>query len=305
MRVLVTGASGFVGRQAVTALARLGHDVITTSRREDLTLGGPGRHIPADLLAPSSSLDPLFSEPVDAILHAAWTVEHGKFWTTLDNLDWISATLRLARAAEQHGVVRFVGIGTCYEYQWPDVGECSEITTPIAPSTLYAVAKDATQRVLTEYFASHSISFAWARLFFLYGEHEGPNRLVSSIARRLIAGERAPASRGLVVRDFMDVRDAGDAIAALVAADVEGPVNIGSGCAESVASIARHLGAAAGRPDLIGLGDLPDRSGEPPRIVADVTRLRQEAGFVPRITLEQGLADALAFWRSGLDDRTC
>lgn len=276
----------------LAALVAQGADVVAVSR----TRPGPAgryRHAAFDLLDASRPLDGLFEGGIDTVLHLAWTVEHGAFWTSPENLDWIAASLRLARAANRHGVKRFVGVGTCYEYQWPSDGACCEKTTPLWPTTLYAVAKDATRRVLDEYARQNETAFAWARLFFLYGPDEGPSRLVGSVARRLARAETAELSRGLAVRDFMHVDDVGRALAALAAGGLTGAVNIASGEAVSVADIARKLAAAAGRPDLLRFGALPDRAGEPPRIVADVARLRNELGFRPRYGLDSGLAATL------------
>ena len=96
----------------------------------------------------------------------------------------------------------------------------------------------------------------------------------------------------------MHTRDAGAALAALALSDVAGAVNIASGEGVSIASIAERLGGIAGRPDLIRIGALPDREGEPPRIVADVRRLRDEVGFRPSLTLQEGLADTYSWWRT-------
>ena len=142
----------------------------------------------------------------------------------------------------------------------------------------------------------------WARLFFLYGPAEGPNRLVSSIARNLAAGKSAACSRGRAVRDFMDVRDAGAALAAIALADVEGAINVGTGQGYPVSAVASSLGELAGRPDLVRIGDLPDRIGEPPFIVASVERLKSEVGFETSRTLKEGLADALAFWNAQIEN---
>ncbi len=99
------------------------------------------------------------------------------------------------------------------------------------------------------------------------------------------------------MRDFLDTRDAGGALAALALSDIKGAINIGSGEGVSIASIARRLGRIAGRPDLIRIGALPNRAGEPPRIVADVHRLRDEVGFRPSRSLDEGLAETYAWWR--------
>lgn len=297
MRIMVTGASGFVGRQVVNSLICRGVDVIAVSRNPV----GADRQVTwlqADLLAEEAASAIVAAGRPDVIVHLAWIVEHGTFWTSPLNLAWVAASLRLAQAAADNKVGRFVATGTCYEYASPDAADCEEDATPIAPSTLYGVAKDATRRVLAAYLQDCGVSFAWARLFFLYGPGEGPNRLVSSICRSLVSGRPALCSRGLAVRDFMDVRDAGAAIADVALSPVTGGVNIAASEAVSVADVAVKLGQIAERPDLIRLGALPDRAGEPPRITATGARLRQATSFHPRFDLDTGLADAIAYWRT-------
>ncbi len=141
------------------------------------------------------------------------------------------------------------------------------------------------------------MSLVWARLFMIFGPHEDPRRLVPTICRSLLAGQEAALTSGCQIRDFLDTRDVGEALAALVEGRVEGSVNVASGDARSVASLALELGALAGRPELIRLGALPERAGEPPFLVADVRRLRDEAGFRPRVAFSARLAQCLDWWR--------
>jgi nucleoside-diphosphate-sugar epimerase len=296
VRILLTGASGFVGRHALAALVAAGHDVHAISRSRPSVSGGYRWH-GVDLLAPGAAAIVDAVKP-ESILHLAWCVEHGRFWTDPANAAWRDATLALARAAADVGVRRFVGTGTCYEYDWPPTANCDERKTPVAAHTFYDACKDECRRALDTLAGERSVSFAWARLFFLYGPAEAPDRLVASVARALARGEPAACSSGLVVRDFMDVRDAGAALAALAVSDVKGPVNIASGEALAVAELVTRLGVLAGRPELIRLGALPDRADEPPRIVAEVSRLRDEVKFRPARSLDAGLRDALAFWAS-------
>ena len=293
-RVLLTGASGFIGRHAIGALLQRGADVHAVGRSAGA--GYPCTWHQTDLLAPGTPQQLIASVRPDVVLHLAWCVEHGRFWTDPANLDWVAATLALARASAEHGARRFVGVGTCYEYDWPDAGPCVESETPLAGHTLYDRAKAACRSVLTEFLGQAGLSFAWARMFFLYGPDEAPNRLVASIARALARGEPARSSSGRAIRDFMDTRDAGAALAELALANVDGEVNIATSEPRSVREVATLLGDMAGRPDLVEIGALPDRE-EPPYIVGCSRRLRDEVGFAPQITLEQGLRDALAFSR--------
>ena len=297
MRVLVTGASGFVGRACVPALTALGCEVIAASRR-------PGPPAPGvewttvDLMAPGEAARLGREAGADTLLHLGWTVAPGRFWTDPANFDWIGATLELVRAAAEAGARRVVGVGTCFEYDWPAEGDCHELTTGLRAHTLYDAAKDACRRAVEAYAAQEGIAFAWGRLFYLYGPREDPARLVPGLARSLIAGEPARLSSGRVVRDYMDVRDAAGALALLAVQALEGPINIATGEGVSIAALAREMADLAGRPDLCRLGDLADRSGEPPRIVADVSRQSGDLGFTPSIPLRQGLGDALAYWRA-------
>jgi nucleoside-diphosphate-sugar epimerase len=296
-RVLLTGASGFIGRHAIGALLERGAEVHAVGR--SAAAGYSCTWHQADLLAPGAPQQVIAAVRPNVVLHLAWCVEHGNFWTDPANLDWIAATLALARASAEHGVRRFIGVGTCFEYDWPNEGPCVESETPLAGHTLYDRAKAACRSVLAEFLGEAGLSFAWARLFFLYGRDEAPNRLVASIARALVRGEPAPTSSGRAIRDFMDTRDAGAALAALALAGTAGDVNIATGEAHSVRAIAKLLGDIIRRPDLVEIGALPDRE-EPPYIVGSSKRLRDEVGFAPQITLERGLANALAFWRGRL-----
>jgi nucleoside-diphosphate-sugar epimerase len=295
-RVLVTGATGFIGRHALGPLVRAGHEVHAVTTREDVASEEPVTWHRADLL---QGADVVAEVEPELLVHLAWYVEPGRFWTSPLNVRWVEASLAALRAFADAGGRRAVMAGTSAEYDWRAADDrCHEERTPLRPATLYGTAKHALHAVAARYGEQAGFELAWGRIFFVYGPGEPDGRLVPSVGRGLLAGEPVPTTRGDQVRDFMHVEDVAAAFAALADSGVTGAVNVASGEPVAVREVVDGLAEAAGRPDLLQQGALPDREGDPPRLVADATRLREEVGFRPRIGLAEGLRSSLEWLRS-------
>lgn len=294
-RVLVTGATGFIGRGTLGALRSRGFEVHAVARREGPSEDGVRWHA-ADLLAADTAARLLAAARPTHLLHLAWETRPGAYWTSPDNLAWVEASLRLVRAFAEGGGTRAVLAGTCAEYAWEEETHCVEDVTPLEPATLYGTAKHALRLVVERYAPEVGLSAAWGRIFFVFGPHEHPARLASSVARALVAGEQAPTSHGNQVRDFLYSEDLADAFAALLDSNVRGAVNLASGEPQPIRTLVEALAAAAGRPDLLQLGARPASPSEPASITADVGRLRDEVGWAPPRTLEERAADTVRWW---------
>lgn len=296
-RVVVTGASGFIGRRTLEPLLARGFEVHAVSRRRPRDVPADVRWEETDLLDDAQRAALVARVRPSHLLHLAWYAEPGAFWSARENALWVAATVHLVDEFAAAGGRRAVLAGTCAEYAWGDAGVLSE-DAPLAPATFYGICKDAARRVAEGLAERLELSLAWGRIFFLYGAGEDERRLVGGVARALTAGERAPTSEGSQRRDFLHVDDVAGAFAALVAADVTGAVNVGSGEAVAVRQIVELIAQAAGRPELLDIGALPARPGDPPEIVADVRRLRDEVGFRPAVSLRDGLASSVAWSRA-------
>ncbi len=299
-RVLVTGGSGFVGRQAVVALAAAGLDVVVATRGAGPPRA-PIRHRTTDLLAPGAVDSLIEVERPTHLLHLAWETTHGRYWTAPDNWEWLRASKALLRAFFDAGGLRAVVTGTCAEYDWGALGDAAadERSTALAATTPYAKAKLALSENV-EHLSAEGASAAWCRLFFPFGRFEGPQRFVPAVTRALVAGLPAEMTAGGQIRDFMDVRDVGRALAAVLLSNVTGPINIASGEGTALVEIATELARQLGREALLRPGALPTQPKDPPYLVGANMRLRTEVGFSPRIPLSKGLADAIEFWRGAL-----
>lgn len=289
-KVLVTGGSGYLGRRIVAALTGKADVSILDRRPLEGTIS-----LVCDLSDEAAVTQVVKTARPTHLIHTAWYVEHGKFWTAPQNRDWVDYSLRLLRAFRENGGAYALGLGSCVEYG-PQEGLLQEDHSPIAPSTLYGQCKDAFRRAADAYARESGLAFAWGRIFFPIGLDEPHERLVASIARRLAQGAEAPCSEGTALRDFIDVRDAGAAVAAIALAGSRGIHNVGSGRGITIAGVARRLGELAGCPEKVLVGALPSRGGEPPSLVADVAKLAA-TGFSRQFTLDQTLRDALAWWR--------
>jgi nucleoside-diphosphate-sugar epimerase len=299
-RVLVTGASGFVGLPLVAALAARGMKV------EALGCRNVGPELPGvrwhrvDLYN-AGDVRLLLRELRPAVLvHCAWYVEHGRFWSAPDNWVWLDVSFELAMRFFETGGQRFVGIGTCAEYASQDLNDNMPWpeSRKVDPVTLYGQAKaELWRRLLALAERRPGAQASWARLFHLFGAGEPPERLVPSIIRSVLAGREACCGSGRLVRDFSSVWFVAGALAALVRSRVTGPVNIGCGQPRSIAALSRLVARLAGRPDLLRLGASPDRPDDVPVMVADTKRLRLEVGHSQRLVMEDDLRRLISLYR--------
>jgi len=287
--VLVTGAAGFVGRHTLAPLARLGFSIHAIGRRRP-DVAVHSFHA-ADLADRARVREVLRAVRPTHLLHCAWYVVPDHFWSAEENRDWVTITADLAQAALEAGLTRFVGVGSCAEYDWSDGGALPRRESdPLGADTLYGESKLTTFRNLQNLFASSEVAFAWARLFHLFGAGQPDGRLVPALAQALLAGREAAMGPGQYERDFMDVADAGEDLAALVASGLRGAVNVASGTSVTVDEVGTAIGLLTGRPDLLRRDARAPRHGDPPVMRADVTRLREGTALRARRPFMESLA---------------
>jgi nucleoside-diphosphate-sugar epimerase len=294
-RVLVTGASGFIGSHCLDPLVSRGYEVhAVASRAIPFELEGVTWHR-TDLLDDRARAGLVSSVAPTDLLHLAWFVAPGKVIDAAVNFDWTRASLGLYKEFVECGGQRAVTAGSSYEYDWR-FGYCSEDVTPLGPDTTYGACKKALGELVAAYSDVSGLASAWARIFFLYGPREHPDRLVSSVVRSLLADAPALCSHGEQIRDYLYVADVAEALAVLLDSDVEGAVNVGSGRPIALKELVAAIGDKLGKPELIRLGAIPARANDAPLVVADVTRLADVVGWAPAYDVETGLEATIDWW---------
>ena len=287
--VLVTGATGFIGRYTLLRLQALGYQVHAVSNQST-----PNKNIElvtwhcANLLAPGEITALMNKVRPTHLLHFAWYAQPGKFWTAPENLDWVKATLCLMQAFYEVGGYRLVMAGSCAEYDW-SFDCCSEVSTPCHPATLYGSAKHSVQILLNAWAAKTGLSSAWGRIFFLYGPGEYPSRLVPSVILSLMNHQNARCTHGNQIRDFMYVEDVAAAFVALLDSEITGPVNIASGIPVALKDVIHTISDLLNQPNLVQLGAIPTKFDEPHTLVANTSLLNDRLGFKPQYNLRDGI----------------
>jgi len=281
---LVTGAPGFVGRQAIIPLQKKGFEVYTLSRSE------------CDLLDTKQTETLIKKIKPSYLLHLAWYAEHGKFWHAPENNDWLNASKNLFRAFGENGGKRIVGIGSCAEYDWHRKEKSPWQESDLCiPHTPYGKAK----LELFEWLEKSQINYAWARLFLLFGPHENPARIIPYLIISGLKNETAKCSSGTQVRDFLDTETCGKILAEISDSDLTGPVNVASGRGYNLQEIAAKIFAILKKPEKCEFGTIPDRPNDPPYMTADVKKLA-EIIDIKNYDITPKLEKNISWWKEKL-----
>jgi nucleoside-diphosphate-sugar epimerase len=296
MRVLLTGATGFLGRHCLPLLLDRGVEVHATTRGPRQPEGTGVTWHQADLLDDQAVRAVVADVSPSHLVHLAWDVTPGAWADAPAHMDWTAASLTLLRAFSDAGGQRAVFAGSCAEYDWSQ-GLCSEDGRTV-PATLYGASKRALGLIAESYAARAGVSLAWARVFFVYGPHEPAGRLVPTVARAMLTGNIAECTSGTQCRDFLYVGDVARALTTLLWHEAVGPFNVGSGRATAVRDIVLTIADKLNGRHLVAFG-ARSAAGEPPVVTADIARLNA-LGWSPQYTLEAGLDQTIDWWRAVL-----
>ena len=293
MKLLITGASGFLGAAVARAALAEGHEVT-----------GIGRHPSpprlADILetlvyhrldlGEAEALEALCgSVKPDAVIHCAWDGVSGKGRTSLAQLANVDGVCRLAKAAADAGAAKFIGIGSQAEYGRVD-RRIDENELP-RPATLYGAAKLAACHLAGQLAAQGGMDFAWLRLFAIYGPGDNGNWLIPSLIAEMRAGRRPRTSPGTQKWDYLYIDDAARGVLAASATPrATGIFNLASGRPVAVRTIVEHLrDLMAPHLDLV-FGGIAFGKAQIMHLEGDPARLCAHTGWSPKVDLEEGLA---------------
>jgi nucleoside-diphosphate-sugar epimerase len=292
-RVLVTGASGFIGRHTLQLLWEKGLEVYGLCHNTNgLEIYSKGvQWLKTDLMNPGFTENVIDKVKPDYLLHLAWDIK-GDYRKSSNNIDWMNASVYLMHKFSQYGT-RAVMLGSCFEYnlskawrnQNEDESECK-------PDTLYGVCKNSLYNMLQQ-LDFGKMSWAWARPFYIYGPYEDETRLLPTMVKSAMT--KTPFNfkyDGNQVVDYTYVEDVAEALVALLMSHATGPFNIASGDKVRIADIATKIESLIDVPK--GTIKMGNEQAEPVILSGRIDRMVREIGWLPKIDLDRGLARLIA-----------
>lgn len=307
MKILVTGGAGFIGSHLVDRLVQEGHDVVivdnlSTGKRKNVNRAAEFYKIDIQ----SSRLEQIFrKERPSLVVHLAaqMNVRRSVEDPIFDAQVNILGLLNLLQQAVKHGsrkVIFASSGGAVYGEQ--DVFPAPE-NHPTRPLSPYGISKLTGELYLAYYQYLSGIQYVALRYANVYGprqDPEGEAGVVAIFAKKMLAGEQPIINgNGRQTRDFTFVEDVVEANLAVMGQDIQGVYNVGTGKETTVNELFTTLIGLTGT-NFKGIHG-PAKKGEQARSVVDITKIRTQLGWEPRVSLPDGLKRTVEFFQEELN----
>jgi nucleoside-diphosphate-sugar epimerase len=277
-KVLVTGATGFIGNHVIERLLKISQHVIATSAHEEKAKQfdwySKVTYLPLDLNALEANKDyfDYFGKP-EVLIHLAWEgLPNYKSSFHVDRI--LPQQYSFLSNLIQNGLNDLTVTGTCFEYGMR--GGCLDESMEPAPANAYAIAKDSLRKALEDLQTLHSLSFKWARLFYMFGKGQNPKSILAQLETAIQNKEEVfNMSGGEQLRDYLPVESVAEYIVGIaLQTEVEGIINCCSGFPISIKQIVTDYLRQRGATIKLNLGYYPYPDYEPMEFWGDSRKLR-------------------------------
>lgn len=277
MKILVSGASGFLGNYVIKELLKHDFNVVATAIENANNLKFKWlkkvEYIQADINTPVKNWHRYFHEP-DIIIHLAWQglPNYKEMFHLEQNLP--NNYLFLKNLLD-NGLKKIVGIGTCLEYGMQSGALKEDMET--IPNNPYAQAKDVLRKKIDVLNHEMDFSFKWIRLFYIYGKGQNPNSILSQLDKALLKKEKKlNMSGGEQLRDYLEVKKAAEYIVKIATQnEVTGVINCCSGKPITIKNLVENHLKNKNKQIELNLGYYPYPDWEPMAFWGDTSKLNK------------------------------
>jgi nucleoside-diphosphate-sugar epimerase len=309
-RVLVTGASGFIGSHLTRRLLAEGAEVhaltpAVSSVYPERLLGMRNDIVLHEAnITDRSAMDAVAKTVRPSIIfHLAAYTHVGKSWQRVDECVQtnVQGTVNLLQALEPIGYDRFINTGTSEIYGDIDVPFRED--AKVSPNSPYSVSKYAAERFCRMFRQGHGWPIVLVRPFNAYGPAQSPDRIIPETIVRGLRKQELKTTSGRQTREFNYVEDLADGfVLAATVPGIEGEIfNLGGGEEIAIRDVVKTVLDVMGNPIAPAIGALPDRPTEIWRMFCDSTKARERLGWSPKHSLRDGLERTIEWYRTELD----
>lgn len=293
-KVLLTGATGFIGRNVASELIKRGYVVYAPSVSMNLEALEGLIQINLDLFNEEEVEKFLKENKFENLIHMAWYTG-AKCHSSDVNIDWTAMSLKLLKSFQRYGGKKVLMAGSMSEYDFSR-GYLKEDSTPLTNPSLYGKCKASLFEIGSAFAKQTDMDFKWARIFNLYGPHEKRSRLMPSVICSMLNNEDVKVSTCTKTQDYLHVFDTATGIVELFESEVQGAVNISSGTPVKLKVIVEKIAELLDFKGNILYGAIPTNF-EDNFVVGCNERLTQEVGWKQKLDLESGLKQTIDWWR--------
>ncbi|MBO5948520.1 NAD(P)-dependent oxidoreductase [bacterium] len=297
-KVLITGGTGFIGKNVVNKLIESGYEVHSLVFPPFAPEQKSLFQYEMNLMDNKAVEEFLKEHKFENLIHLAWYVGKG-CQTSPVNLDWVNLSLNLLKCFQENGGKRVLFTGSVSEYDYR-YGYMTEDLTPLNNEYLYGKSKASLYILAKDFCEANGLDFKWARLFNVYGPSEREARLMPSVIISMLKGEDVKVSTCTKYQDYLHVEDIAGGIVALFESKIQNAVNICSGEPIKLRAIVEKIADLTNFKGNILWGAVPTYFEEP-LVVGNNTKLKNEVGFSPKYSLDAGLKQTIDWWKGNLN----